>query len=81
MSTYPYSSAMEPIAYIYISFAGFERFNNQRLKDEELNTWIEENIKNTQKNYAKWGTSRPPYLVGIYLYPEQATIFKLKFGL
>jgi hypothetical protein len=65
----------------YINFLGVERFNDQRFKNEELNEWIKTNVKREHQNFAKWGVRRPPYLAGIYLYPEQATLFKLKFGL
>jgi hypothetical protein len=68
------------IPHVYISFVGIERNNDQTFKFEELNKWIEENIKKESRNYAKWGIGRPPFLVGIYLYPEQATLFRLKFG-
>ena len=68
------------IPHIYISFVGVERNNDQTFKSEGLNEWIEENVKKESRNYAKWGISRPPYLAGIYLYPEQATLFRLKFG-
>jgi len=73
---------IEHISYIYISFNGMERYNDQRLKDEELNSWIKDNVPVTQQNFARWGNpkTRPPYLAGIYLYPEQAVIYKLKFG-
>ena len=68
-------------ANMYISFAGIERFDNQRFKNEELNTWIQDNVDILQCNYAKWGgAKRGHYLAGIYLYPEQATLFRLKFG-
>lgn len=67
--------------HIYINFLGVERFDDQRFKNEELNEWIKINVKHEHQNFAKWGVSRPPYLAGIYLYPEQATLFKLKFDL
>jgi hypothetical protein len=72
---------IEQIPYIYISFAGMERYNDQRLKDDELNKWIQDNVEEEHCNYAKWGGARRGvYLAGIYLYPEQAVIYKLKFG-
>ncbi len=67
--------------HIYINFLGVERFDDQRFKNEELNEWIEENVKYEHQNFAKWGVRRPPYLAGVYLYTEQATLFKLKFDL
>jgi hypothetical protein len=67
--------------WIYISLGDFERHDDQRFLNEELNEWINGDVlEERQKNYAKWGVRRPPYLAGIYLYPEQATVFKLKFG-
>jgi hypothetical protein len=73
---------IEHISYIYISFGGMERYDDQRLKNDELNIWIKENVSTEHLNYARWGNpkTRPPYLAGIYLYPEQAVIYKLKFG-
>ena len=68
------------ISSVYISFAGVERFDNQRFKNEELNKWIQDNVDILCCNYAKWGVRRPSYLAGIYLTPEQATLFRLKFG-
>jgi hypothetical protein len=68
---------------VYIGFVGMERYDNQRLKNEELNAWIEENVHMDRRNFSKWGVNintRPPYLVGMFLEPEQAVIYKLKFG-
>jgi hypothetical protein len=67
----------------YISFAGMERYNNQRLKNKELEDWVLENVDEVFRNYAAWGvsTSRSTYLCGITLDSEQAVIVKLKFGL
>ena len=67
----------------YISFSGIERYDNQEFKDAELVKWIKENVPTSFCNYATWGVSRsrPPYMCGIYLDPEQVTLFKLKFGL
>ena len=69
-------------AHVYISFAGMERFNDQTFKMPGLNAWIEENLTEQRCNYAKWvREGRARYMVGIYLCPEEATLFKLKFGL
>lgn len=48
--------------------------------DAELRKWIQDNVDIMNCNYGYFGVKRTPYLGGIYLYPEQATIFKLKFG-
>jgi len=68
-------------AHVYISFAGVDRLNNQQFTNEELNKWIEENVKLEQHNLANWGNKRLPYLAGIYLTPAQASFFKLKFDI
>lgn len=68
-------------ATVYISLAGIERYDDQRFKNEELNKWIQDNVDILCCNFAKWGGNRVPYLAGVYLEPEQATIYKLIFGL
>lgn len=68
-------------ATIYIGLAGIERHNDQRFKLGGLNEWIQDNVDILNCNFAKWGIRRPPYLAGIYLTPEQATVFKLKFDI
>lgn len=67
----------------YISFAGMERYNDQRLKNKELEDWIHENIEEQNQNYSRWGVSksRLGYLCGITLDSEQAVILRLKFGI
>jgi len=68
-------------ATIYISFAGAERNNDQTFKSKGLNEWIQDNVDILNCNYAKWGGARRGhYLAGINLTPEQATLFRLKFG-
>jgi hypothetical protein len=67
-------------ASIYINFVGMERFDDQRFKNEELNKWIQDNVDILNCHYAKI-SKRRHYLAGVYLYPEQATLFKLKFEL
>lgn len=71
----------EQQASIYINFVGIERHDNQQFKNKELVEWIDKNVPKECQNFAKWGVSRPSYLVGIYLDTELATIFKLKFEL
>jgi len=64
----------------YISLMSMARYGGQ-LIDEELVKWIEENVKDPYKGYAKWGADRSLYLTGIELDPEQELVFKLKFGI
>ena len=66
----------------YISLGGLERNNDQSFKNDDLNRWIEENVGDgPYREHTTWGARRVPFLSGIYLTEEQATIFKLKFGL
>jgi len=67
-------------ATVYIGFVGIERNNDQSFKNEELSKWIQDNVDILCCSFAKWGVRRPSYLAGIYLTPEQATLFRLKFG-
>lgn len=67
-------------ATVYISFVGMERNKDQSLKNEELNKWVEDNVDILNRNFVRFSRFRNPHLVGIYLEPEQAIIYKLMFS-
>jgi hypothetical protein len=60
-------------ASVYVKI-GFGAYYNTELRE-----WIRDNVDIMNCSYANYGAA--PRLFGLYLYPEQATVFKLKFGL
>lgn len=69
-------------ATVYVSMVdtGFQPIATPNLS--EILLWVNSNVDKLNCRYIVWGPGHvEPWLEGMYLYPEQATIFKLKFGL